>query len=155
MYGYATDETPEMMPLTIMLAHKMNMRMAECRRNGTLPWLRPDGKTQVQWKHSPLPSLFFLLLPFSQFNSSFPLSSPIPTSLPLLSFPPFHLSIHLSLSLSSLPLPPQVTVEYRVEDGACIPLRVHTVVISTQHDDDITLEEQRRQLKEEIIKVGV
>ena len=40
-----------------------------------------------------------------------------------------------------------------MEDGACIPLRVHTVVISTQHDDDITLEEQRRQLKEEIIKV--
>ena len=152
MYGYATDETPEMMPLTIMLAHKMNMRMAECRRNGTLPWLRPDGKTQVQWKQSPFPPLF-LLPPFSLSISPFPLSSPLPTSLPPLSFPPFHLSIHLSLSLSSLPLPSQVTVEYRVEDGACIPLRVHTVVISTQHDDDITLEEQRRQLKEEIIKV--
>jgi len=47
MYGYATDETPELMPLTIVLAHKMNMKMAECRRNGTLPWLRPDSKTQV------------------------------------------------------------------------------------------------------------
>ena len=95
-------------------------------------------------------SLFFFLLLLS--IPAF-LSSPFPTSLPPLSFPPFHLSIHLSLSLSSLPLPSQVTVEYRVEDGACIPLRVHTVVISTQHDDDITLEEQRRQLKEEIIKV--
>ena len=42
-----------------------------------------------------------------------------------------------------------------MEDGACIPLRVHTVVISTQHDEDISLEEQRRQLKEEIIKVRV
>ena len=103
MYGYATDETPEMMPLTIMLAHKMNMRMAECRRNGTLPWLRPDGKTQVQWKHSPLPSLFYFLL--SPFPSLLFLSpSHLPSPFPLLSFPHFHLSIHLSLSLSSLPL---------------------------------------------------
>ena len=47
MYGYATDETDELMPLTIMLAHKMNRRMADCRRDGSLPWLRPDSKTQV------------------------------------------------------------------------------------------------------------
>ena len=47
MFGYATDETEECMPLTIVLAHKLNSKMAELRRNGTLPWLRPDSKTQV------------------------------------------------------------------------------------------------------------
>lgn len=41
MFGYATDETPELMPLTIMLSHKLNMKMSELRRNGELPWLRP------------------------------------------------------------------------------------------------------------------
>ena len=92
MFGYATDETKELMPLTSVLAHGLNRKLAECRRNGTMPWLRPDSKTQV-------------------------------------------------------------TVEYRFEAGAAIPLRVHTVVISTQHDPDIDLDEQRRQLKEKIIKV--
>lgn len=47
MFGYATDETPEGLPLTILLAHKLNMAMADARRNGSLPWLRPDTKTQV------------------------------------------------------------------------------------------------------------
>jgi len=47
MFGYATDETPEYMPLTIILAHKLNAKMAELRRNGPLTWLRPDSKTQV------------------------------------------------------------------------------------------------------------
>lgn len=47
MFGYATDETEECMPLTIVLAHKLNAKMAELRRDGTLPWLRPDSKTQV------------------------------------------------------------------------------------------------------------
>ncbi len=47
MFGYASDETPELMPLTIMLAHKLNQKMTELRKNGTLPWLRPDTKTQV------------------------------------------------------------------------------------------------------------
>ena len=47
MFGYATDETPEMMPLTIILSHKLNQKMSELRKNGTLPWLRPDSKTQV------------------------------------------------------------------------------------------------------------
>lgn len=49
MFGYATDETEECMPLTIVLAHKLNAKMAELRRNGTLPWLRPDSKTQVRF----------------------------------------------------------------------------------------------------------
>lgn len=47
MFGYATDETPEAMPLTILLAHKLNMRLSECRRDGRLAWVRPDSKSQV------------------------------------------------------------------------------------------------------------
>ncbi|SCV03010.1 LANO_0G01596g1_1 [Lachancea nothofagi CBS 11611] len=47
MFGYATDETPELLPLTILLAHKLNMAMADARRDGSLPWVRPDTKTQV------------------------------------------------------------------------------------------------------------
>ena len=47
MFGYATDETPELLPLTIQLAHKLNAAMTEARNNGSLPWLRPDTKTQV------------------------------------------------------------------------------------------------------------
>lgn len=47
MFGYATDETEECMPLTIVLAHKLNAKMAELRRTGNIPWLRPDSKTQV------------------------------------------------------------------------------------------------------------
>ena len=47
MFGYATDETPELLPLTIQLAHKLNSTMSAARRDGTLPWLRPDTKTQV------------------------------------------------------------------------------------------------------------
>ncbi|XP_022597998.1 S-adenosylmethionine synthase-like [Seriola dumerili] len=94
MFGYATDETEECMPLTIVLAHKLNAKMAELRRNGTVPWLRPDSKTQV-------------------------------------------------------------TVHYIQENGAVIPKRVHTVVISVQHDDYVSLEEQKKVLKEKVIKAVV
>ncbi|KAM4578814.1 S-adenosylmethionine synthase isoform 2-T2 [Fundulus diaphanus] len=93
MFGYATDETDECMPLTIILAHKLNAKMAELRRNGTLPWLRPDSKTQV-------------------------------------------------------------TVQYRQDRGAMLPVRVHTIVISVQHDE-ICLEEMRDALKEKVIKTVV
>ncbi|ETN42251.1 S-adenosylmethionine synthase [Cyphellophora europaea CBS 101466] len=47
MFGYATDETPEYLPATILLAHKLNSAMKEARNSGELPWLRPDTKTQV------------------------------------------------------------------------------------------------------------
>lgn len=91
MFGYATDETEECMPLTIVLAHKLNRELADCRRSGVLPWARPDSKTQV-------------------------------------------------------------TVEYSIKDGSCVPLRVHTIVISCQHSPDITIEKLRQDLMEHVIK---
>ncbi|KAG0281729.1 methionine adenosyltransferase sam2 [Linnemannia exigua] len=86
MFGYATDETPELMPLTLTLSHKLNKKMADGRRDGTLPYLRPDSKTQV-------------------------------------------------------------TIEYKNEGGALVPLRVDTVVISA----DVDNETLRKALKEEVI----
>ncbi|KAF8077675.1 S-adenosylmethionine synthetase [Lyophyllum atratum] len=91
MFGYATDETEELMPLTIMLAHKLNAAMAAARRDGSLGWLRPDSKTQV-------------------------------------------------------------TIEYKNEGGATIPVRVDTVVISTQHAEEISTAELRKEILEKIVK---
>ncbi|MCT4782851.1 MULTISPECIES: methionine adenosyltransferase [Exiguobacterium] len=87
MFGYATKETPELMPLPISLAHKLSRRLAEVRKNGTLAYLRPDGKTQV-------------------------------------------------------------TVEY---DEANNPVRIDTIVISTQHAEEITLEQIQADLKAHVI----
>ena len=50
MFGYATDETEECMPLTLTLAHDLSKKMAECRKNGTMSWLRPDTKSQVWYQ---------------------------------------------------------------------------------------------------------
>ena len=87
MFGYACDETPELMPLPISLAHALARRLTAVRKNGVLPYLRPDGKTQV-------------------------------------------------------------TVEY--EDG--VPVRVDTVVVSTQHADDIPLEQIREDVIREVVQ---
>jgi len=91
MFGYATDETKELMPLTHILAAQLCARLSKCRRDGTCPWLRPDAKTQV-------------------------------------------------------------TVEYKNENGAMVPLHVHTIVISTQHSEDVSNDFIKKELMEKIIK---
>ncbi|XP_026473345.1 S-adenosylmethionine synthase-like isoform X3 [Ctenocephalides felis] len=91
MFGYATDETEECMPLTVVLSHKLNQRIAELRRSGEFWWARPDSKTQV-------------------------------------------------------------TAEYLFDHGACVPRRVHTVVVSLQHSDKISLDELRSEVMEKVIK---
>jgi len=94
MFGYATDEHETLMPLTHVLATQIGHKLTEVRKNGTCPWVRPDGKTQV-------------------------------------------------------------TVEYKNEGGAMIPLRVHTILISTQHDETVTQEEIAKDLMEKVVKVVV
>ena len=94
MFGYATDETEECMPLTVVLAHRLNQRIAELRRSGEFWWARPDSKTQV-------------------------------------------------------------TCEYKFDHGACIPLRVHTVVVSLQHSEKISLTELRSEILEKVIKAVI
>ncbi|XP_013392752.1 S-adenosylmethionine synthase isoform X2 [Lingula anatina] len=94
MFGYATNETEECMPLTVVLAHKMNAKIAELRKNGGLPWARPDTKTQV-------------------------------------------------------------TCEYKFERGATVPIRVHTIVISVQHNPEVTMDQLRKELMEKVVKVVV
>ena len=90
MVGFACDETPEYMPAAIAFAHRLTLRLSEMRKNGTIPWLRPDGKSQV-------------------------------------------------------------TVEYHYGR----PVRVDTVVISTQHAPDVTKEEMDEQIKKHVIEAVI
>ena len=91
MFGYACDETPELMPLPLSLAQKLCKQMTLVRKTGILPYMRPDGKSQV-------------------------------------------------------------TVEY---DESGRPVRVDTVVISTQHNPDVTLEQIREDMIEQVVKVVI
>jgi S-adenosylmethionine synthetase len=91
MFGYASDESDELMPMPILLAHRVARRLAEVRRDGTVPYLRPDGKSQV-------------------------------------------------------------TIEYD-PDGT--PLRVHTVLVSTQHDPDIDMDELAAQVREHVVEAAI
>jgi len=94
MFGYATDETEEAMPLTLVLAHRLNAKLHQMRRDGTLAWARPDSKSQV-------------------------------------------------------------TIEYAYQGGACVPQRVHTIVLSAQHSSDVSLEQVREDLREKVIKAVI
>ena len=87
MFGYACDETPELMPLPIMLAHKITMKLSEVRKSGELDYLRPDGKSQV-------------------------------------------------------------TIEYNGFE----PVKVHTVVVSSQHSDSVPMEQLKSEVIEKVIK---
>ena len=87
MFGYATNETPELMPMPIALAHRIVNRLAELRRSGHVPWLRPDGKSQV-------------------------------------------------------------TIEYEGNR----PVRVHTVVVSTQHDPDVDQKKIHETVREQVVR---
>ena len=60
MFGYATDETEECMPLTVTLSHALNRKISDMRRDGTLWWARPDSKTQVGNINSILNLLYYM-----------------------------------------------------------------------------------------------
>ena len=94
MFGYATNETKELFPFSQLMASRLSSKLAEVRKNGTIKYLRPDGKTQV-------------------------------------------------------------TVEYKEENGKTTPLRVQTILISTQHDPEITNEQIKEDIKKYVIDTVV
>ncbi len=91
MFGYATNETEELFPFSHLMAIKLSMKLTEVRKKGILPWLRPDGKTQV-------------------------------------------------------------TVEYKKENGNVIPIRIQNILISTQHEPNISNETIKESIKTHVIQ---
>lgn len=153
MFGYAMDETEECMPLTILLAHKLNYRMRELSRNGECPWILPDSKSQVikpqQQKMEVVHDIPHLSL------ISFCIIKALKCFKILLYLHLYRLWSNQGPLRDFYFVFLQVTVEYRDNNGAMEPLRVHTVVLSVQHSPDITLQDIRHHLMEKVVKVVI
>lgn len=140
-------------------------RCLQVRKNGTCAWLRPDGKTQVgaAWGMArlsgdpgPSPPACLEKTPNRVGNSGMlgppPTASYAAANLGLPTRPAQHPKTHSAPCLFWPPLPPQVTVEYKKEGGAVVPLRVHTILISTQHNPDVSNDKIKEDLMEHVIK---
>lgn len=153
MFGYATDETEECMPLTVVLAHRLNQLIADLRRDGTFPWARPDSKTQVSFATSTsTPSQLSWCL---QNHSNICWFTVIATFLNFWTLVCWHFRLVRKYFADFFFSRCQVTAEYIFQNGACIPQRVHTVVVSVQHSEKISLEELRSEILEKVVKVVI
>lgn len=166
MFGYATDETEECMPLTVVLAHRLNAKIAELRRSGEFWWARPDSKTQVNHRLFTLQRILntkmifhdvklnnlrlFATLDWTMMQTFIWFHPPFPNSDSKASFNAIDFNYIWFFHFF-----PQVTCEYLFDKGACIPKRVHTVVVSLQHSEKITLENLRSEVMDKVVKTVI